>query len=122
MRWIVAAFVVACSSKSPPPSPAPVGSGSSAGSAVATDPCVAIRARFAAALATRTDTCTTAADCVCYNPVGGSDEGCGGVTDAGTGAKLAALQKEFDTAACHYTHNCAAWSCVPVCTAGRCAH
>lgn len=96
--------------------PATAGSGSGSVSARCED----IRSRFRATLAKRTDACKTAADCGCYNPVGGPDEGCGGVTDNATIAKLDVLQREFEKVPCAWTHQCGAWACAPRCDAGRC--
>jgi hypothetical protein len=86
----------------------------------APDVCAGIRRRFDAALAARTDSCSTAADCGCYNPVGGPHLGCGGVTDTATVAKLAEIEQEFHARRCAWTHNCAAWTCAPACVNKRC--
>lgn len=125
---LLAALVLGCSSERPPaPHPAPVAPApaitaprvDAAGTPDA-DACVAIRARFAQVLAARTDRCDTDADCACYNPVGGPDEGCGGVTDATTARALAAIEVEFHAAKCPWTHNCGAWGCAPTCDQHRC--
>jgi hypothetical protein len=123
VRVIVVVALAACSSKgqpAPDPMPAPVVLDATP-APKPVDACADIRARFTAMYATRTDTCTTAADCGCYNPVGGPEMGCGGVTDATTVAKLGAIQQEFHAAGCQFTHDCAAWQCDPKCTAGRCS-
>jgi hypothetical protein len=86
----------------------------------AADACAEIRRRFDAALATRTDRCGTAADCGCYNPVGGPLLGCGGVADAATVAKLAEIEKEFHARRCAWTHQCGPWACAPQCVNQRC--
>jgi hypothetical protein len=127
---VAVVFLIACGSETKPGAPAPVApppAGSAAppatpppATADAADPCPAIRARFAAALAARTDACKTDGDCACYNPVGGDDEGCGGVTDAPTAKQLETIEAEFHAASCRFTHNCAAWQCAPKCKAGRC--
>lgn len=91
-----------------------------AGDAATLDPCADIRARFNAVHAARTDTCKSAGDCACFNPVGGPQLGCGGVTDATTAKKLAAIEAEFHAASCPWTHNCGPWKCEPQCVAGRC--
>jgi hypothetical protein len=118
---LLALLVIGCSKDPPaPPAPAPPASAPPPSPGNAADPCVDIRKRFDAALATRTDACATAADCGCYNPVGGPHLGCGGVTDAPTVAKLAAIEREFHARSCAWTHNCAAWACTPSCVNKRC--
>jgi hypothetical protein len=123
------AVVLACAcdraavTREPPPSITPSGS---VAPAAATTPasanaCADIRARFNAAHAKRTDTCSADSDCACFNPVGGPQLGCGGVTDAATSKKLGAIEAEFHAASCPWTHNCAAWACAPKCVAGRCS-
>jgi hypothetical protein len=86
------------------------------------DRCAAIRARFTAVHAERTDTCKQDADCACFNPVGGPALGCGGVTDAKTGAELAAIEREFHAASCEWTHQCGPSRCDPQCRAGEREH
>lgn len=115
---LVAAVASACGAKSE--STPPQGSGSAPPKAEPADPCDAIRGRFNATHAARKDTCTTDTDCACYNPVGGPQLGCGGVTDAATAAKLAEIEKEFHAARCAWTHQCGARVCTPKCNAGRC--
>jgi hypothetical protein len=122
-------LVVGCSSE-PPAAPKSGGRGSAtvtppettapADAADAGDACAEIRRRFDAALATRTDRCSTAADCGCYNPVGGQHLGCGGVSDAATVAKLAEIEKEFHARRCTWTHQCGPWACAPQCVNQRC--
>jgi hypothetical protein len=88
---------------------------------LAVTPCASIRARFNEAHAKRTDTCSTNSDCACFNPVGGPQLGCGGVTDAATSKKLDAIEAEFHAASCPWTHQCPASACMPKCVSGRCA-
>jgi hypothetical protein len=85
------------------------------------DACVGIRARFNAEYARRTDTCQAASDCACYNPVGGKELGCGGVTDAATAKRLEAIQADFFAASCEFETHCAAWICAPRCESGHCS-
>ena len=85
------------------------------------DTCAAIRARFNAVHAARTDDCVSDADCGCFNPVGGPHLGCSGVTDVATANKLQDIQREFHAASCPWTHNCAAQLCAPKCRSGRCS-
>ena len=123
---ILVLLVVGCSSD-PPAAPKTGGSGSvtatSPGTpapADAADACAEVRRRFDAALATRTDGCSTAADCGCYNPVGGPHLVCGGVTVAATVAKLTEIEKEFHAGRCAWTHQCGPWACAPKCVNQRC--
>jgi len=104
-----------------PPAARESGGAKPAAPAGSADACAEIRRRFDAALATRTDACATDADCGCYNPVAGPHLGCGGVTDAATVARLAAIQQEFHAKQCAWTHNCAAWACAPKCVSKRCS-
>lgn len=110
-------LAVGCSSEAPP---AATATATAPPPPAATDACADIRRRFDAALGKRTDACSTAADCGCFNPVGGPHLGCGGVTDAATVAGLAAIEKDFHAQRCAWTHSCAAWACAPRCIDQRC--
>jgi hypothetical protein len=112
-------LAVGCA-KEAPPAPTSAPPAPATAPAGATDACVDIRGRFDAALAKRTDACSTAADCGCYNPVGGPHLGCGGVADAATVARLAAIEQELHARRCAWTHSCAASACAPRCVGGRC--
>ena len=89
--------------------------------AAVADPCEVHRASFRAAIASATGTCTADAECGCFNPVVG-EAGCGGITDAVTAARMAAIEAAFHAADCPWPHACGPWSCTPVCREGRCVN
>jgi len=125
---LILIFLSACgaeppapSSAAPPASEAPGAAPPPAEPPVVADPCEAHRAAFRAALAAATGSCTSAADCGCFNPVV-AEAGCGGITDAATSARLGAIEGDYFRAGCDWPHACAAWSCEPTCHAGRCTN
>jgi hypothetical protein len=103
--WVVCAAIgiLSCERTNAPPRPSEATGGPAVAPTVATTTggsCADIRARFNAAHAARTDVCKSDGDCGCFNPVGGPQLGCGGVTDAATVAKLSVIEAEFHAASC----------------------
>jgi hypothetical protein len=66
--------------------------------------------------------CTTDTGCTCFNGGVSPKYGCGGVTDKATATKIEAIAREFAAGSCKSGINCAAWSCQPICTAGKCVN
>lgn len=119
-RLALVLAIVACDKHERAVPGAPSGSASAVTSDAVGRDCDAIRKAHVDALAMASGACTTAADCACYNPVGGPPQGCGGVTDATTATTLSAIERDFHAARCQYTHQCGASVCAPRCDAGRC--
>lgn len=65
-------------------------------------------------------TCEADSDCRCYPGGISKTHGCGGITDAKTGEKLASIAAEHMKAGCKSGIDCAAWMCMPSCKHGRC--
>ena len=84
--------------------------------------CDALTERWSTTLAHAPGTCTTAADCACFN--GGIEKahGCGGVTDRATAEALEQVRADFAKAQCKSGIDCGAWACAPKCAAGRCTN
>lgn len=81
--------------------------------------CDEIVKRFRDRLAAATNTCKTAADCGCHNPVDPAT-GCGGVVDQETAAQLSSIESEFHKSACTWQVQCAPRRCQPSCVQGHC--
>lgn len=110
--WLLACGTDAAPPPSTPSEPPPT---------AVVDPCTLHRAAFRAAMATATGTCIADADCGCFNPVV-EEAGCGGITDAATAARMAAIEADFHRDGCPWPHLCGPWACTPVCREGRCAN
>lgn len=65
-------------------------------------------------------TCEADSDCRCYPGGISKMHGCGGITDAKTGEKLASIAAEHMKAGCKSGIDCAAWMCMPSCQRGKC--
>lgn len=135
---VVALFTSACSSNPAPvpaaAAPAPSAEASSEPTAAEETPpaptasaaplkgCPAHLAEFDETLATATSECSHDADCMCFADglahARGSE--CGGVVDAKTGKKLAAIQRKAKKDNCSNGSMCEPWTCAPVCEGGRC--
>ena len=99
--------------QSPEPEPAPAPAPVSA--------CDGHSADFRARMATATGSCTSDAECGCFNPVVG-EAGCGGITDRASSDALGVIEATFHADACPWPHRCAPWACEPACREGRCVN
>jgi hypothetical protein len=83
-------------------------------------PCELLVEEFLTTRRAGTLSCSEDKDCACFDGVD-SEVPCGGVIDAKTAQKLAAIEKKMNgPLACTLSHQCAAQICNPGCVSGKC--
>jgi hypothetical protein len=118
---IACVLPIGCTKEPVKNNPAPVPSASASATSPQQSDCAGYQAAYNDELARSANACNKDADCTCYNGGITKEHGCGGITDKTTAAKIEAIAKEAKAHNCGSGIQCAAWSCMPICSkSGKC--